>query len=86
MDKKEYSVKKRYQLYNILSWLGVAIALFGFFLEGSTKSVFTWVGLGFVVIAVIFRFTMVKCPECGNRLAQSKSIPDRCPECDKELH
>ena len=85
MEEKQFSAKKRYQIYNALAWLGVIVAMIGFFLDGTVKTALTWVGFGFVVIAIIFRFTMVKCPYCGNHLTESKTLPDKCPECHKEL-
>lgn len=85
MEEKTFSVKTRNKIYNAIAWAGVAIAVVGLALGDSIKTILTWVGLAFVVLAVIYRFTMVKCPYCGNRLMESKTIPDKCPECHKEL-
>lgn len=85
MEEKTFSAKTRNKIYNAIAWAGVVIAVVGYFLDGNIKSILTWGGLAFVVLAVAFRFTMVKCPYCGNRLTESKTIPDKCPECHKEL-
>ncbi len=86
MEEKSFSVVKRHRIYNIISWLGVIIAVVGYFLGGTGKAVLPWVGLALVVLAVIYRFTQVRCPHCGNHLTEGKSIPARCPECHKELN
>ena len=85
MEEKNFNVVTRHRIYNIGSWLGVIVAVIGYFLEGAPRQILPWVGLGIVILAVIFRFTMIKCPYCGHPLTQSKSLPDRCPQCDKEL-
>ena len=85
MNEKKYSVVKRYWFYNILSWLGVIVAVVGYFLSGALKQILPWVGLLMVIGAIVFRFTMVRCPHCGNLLTESKTIPDKCPKCGEEL-
>ena len=86
MEKKPYSVVNRHKFFNILSWLGVAIAVIGYFMEGTPKQILPWVGLSLVIVAVVLRFTAVRCPHCGHLLVESKKIPERCPKCDEELH
>lgn len=86
MEEKTYSVKCRQKIYSACSWLGVIVAVIGYFLGGTLKAVLPWVGLVLVALAVVYRFTMVRCPYCGNHLMESKTIPDKCPECHKELN
>lgn len=85
MEKKTYSVKTRYKIYNILAWLGLAIALVGCLLGGEIRTILTWIGIAFVTLAVIYRFTAVRCPHCGHLLTESKTMPDKCPKCQEEL-
>lgn len=86
MEEKTFSVVTRYRIYCVLSWAGVIIALAGYFMGGLVKQILPWVGLIMVLFAVIFRFTMIRCPHCGNPLTQSKHIPAECPQCHKELN
>ncbi len=86
MEEKTFSAKTRNKIYTAIAWAGVAITMAGYFMDGILKPILTWGGLGVVVLAGVFRFTMVKCPYCGNRLTESKTIPDKCPECHKELN
>ena len=86
MEEKVFSVKTRNKIYNICCWAGVAVALIGYFMTGIPKQVLPWVGMAMVALGVIYRVTMVRCPYCGNHLAESKTIPDKCPECHKELN
>ena len=85
MKEKNYNVVTRYRIYTVLSWLGVIVAVVGYFLDGSLHAVLPWVGLFLVIGAIVFRFTMVHCPHCGHLLTESKGIPHNCPKCDKEL-
>ena len=85
MEEKKFSVVTRKRNYTILSWVGVAVAVLGYFMDGAPHKFLPWVGLGILILAIIFRFTMIKCPYCGHPLTQSKSLPDKCPACDKEL-
>ena len=86
MEEQKYSVKTRARIYSALAWAGVIVAVIGYFLTGVPKQILPWVGLAMVVGAVIYRFTMIKCPHCGNMLTESKRIPDHCPECHQELN
>ena len=85
MEEKTFHVKTREKIYIGLGWLGVVVAVAGYFLGGVPKQVLPWVGLAMVIGAVVYRFTMVRCPYCGNHLTESKRVPDKCPECHKEL-
>lgn len=86
MEKKPYSVRARHSVYTLISWLGVIVAVVGFFWGAPLKQILPWVGLGVVAVAVVFRVIMVRCPYCGNHLTESKTIPAKCPECHKELN
>lgn len=86
MEKKTYSVVMRYRLFSALSWIGVVIAVVGYFMDGLPKQILPWIGLVTVIIAVVLRFTAVRCPHCGHLLTESKKIPAQCPKCDEELH
>ena len=86
MEEKKFSAKKRYRLYNIMVWLGTILAVAGFFMESRYHALLTWVGFGIVVLSIVFRFTMVRCPHCGDYLAGDKSIPDKCPKCKGEIN
>ena len=62
-------------------WVGALIALMA-------KMFGPWclvAGLSIAVIAGIYRYTMIRCPRCGHKLIDGKTIPARCPKCDQEL-
>lgn len=85
MEEKTYSVKNRHNAYTFFSWLGVIVAVAGYLLGGVPKAVLPWIGFALVALAVVYRIVFVRCPYCGNHLTESKRIPDKCPECHKEL-
>lgn len=45
-----------------------------------------WLGMAVVVVAAICRYSLIRCPHCGYKLAEGKTVPPRCPKCGEELH
>ena len=81
MGDKIFSVKTRFRIFVGMIWLGAGITLFsntfGRWLMG--------VGLVVVILAFVYRATMIRCPYCGHKLAGDNRIPDRCPLCGNQL-
>ena len=40
----------------------------------------------FFIAGIVYRFTMVKCPHCGDRLMGKKDLPDKCPNCGLDIN
>ena len=89
------SLKTRFLIYNIIMGLGIVCAaadiLFDL-MQGAQQ--ITWTPMVilaavFFVIAMVLRFTFVKCPHCGDNLMGHKKVPVQCPVCgtmsDKKL-
>ena len=81
MGKNFFTPKKLAQLCVMLIWVGALVALFA----NSVDRRLLWVGLAIAVVALILRTVIVRCPTCGTRLTDMKSVPDRCPHCGEKL-
>ena len=75
------NLRLRLKISVALVWIGALVAL-------SSKMLGTWalvLGLAIVVAASIYRYTMIRCPYCGFRMAEGKNIPPCCPSCGGEF-
>ncbi len=81
------SLKTRFAIFNVFIILGCIFAgidiAYDFATGVTNQNLPIMIILGFVclLIAVIIRFTLVKCPHCGDRLLGQKSAPYKCPVC-----
>lgn len=81
MSKKPVSLKKKLQISVAFVWIGTLIALL-------SKVLGAWcllAGLSIAVAAVAYRYTMIRCPHCGYKLAESRRVPACCPRCGESL-
>ena len=81
MSKKPIHPKTMLRLCITVLWIGAAIAL----LSRTLGPVWLWVGLGITLAGAIGRYSLVKCPHCGCKLNESKTIPSKCPNCQETL-
>lgn len=85
MKEKKIRVKTWFWIQTVLGWIGVGVSLVGFMMGGTPKQILPWVGLGLVGLSAIVRAVLVRCPYCGNHLL-GNSVPEKCPECHKEIN
>ena len=81
------SLKTRFLIYTLVMSLGVVCAAADILYDFATGNqntnlpVMIFLGIAFFVIAMILRFTFVKCPHCGDQLIGHKKAPAKCPVC-----
>jgi len=83
---KKLTVKQLARIQTVLYVLAAALAIASYLTEekGAPRPLL-WAGFAFIVLSIAWRFIFVKCPNCGNNLADSKTIPDVCPGCGYDL-
>lgn len=81
---KKLTVRQHAGIQTFWNILAVALVLPNFFLED--KPTWTiWLGIGCVIIGVVWRVIFIKCPHCGDGLTGSRIVPKTCPSCGKSL-
>lgn len=89
------SLKTRFLIFNafmILGALCAAVDIVYDFATGVTNQnlpIMIILAFVFFIAGMVIRFTLVKCPHCGDKLLGQKSVPVKCPVCgtlaDKKL-
>ena len=51
----------------------------------STRPLVRIIGMGLAAIGVLLRFTIVKCPACGDKFMGTQKVPETCPTCGEKL-
>ena len=74
-------VKTKVKISVAFVWIGALIAL----LSQNLGTWLLWVGLAIVVVAGVYRFTMIRCPHCGHKLLDGNTVPSKCPNCGDSL-
>ena len=64
----------------IVAGIGAKISEFG-----SLHPV-AWVGILMVAAGMLWRFLFIKCPHCGSKLYNVRSLPEYCPDCGGKLN
>ena len=84
---KKLSPKVHLYIANLLMSIGVIYNLVDMMICGiSLRLVPTLISIGLVAIGLVWRYTMVKCPHCGDRFKGiHKNLPDTCPNCNEPL-
>ena len=62
-------------------WFGALLAI----LSRTVGKWCLWLGMAVVVVAAICRYTLIRCPHCGYKLSEGKTVPPRCPHCGEAL-
>lgn len=81
------SLKTRFAIFNVFIILGCLFAgvdiAYDFATGVTNQDLPIMIILAFIclLIGVILRFTLVKCPHCGDRLLGQKNAPYKCPVC-----
>ena len=78
---KKVNLRLRLKVCVAFVWIGALVALLG----RALGSWCLWLGIGIALVATICRVTLIRCPYCGFRLAEGKSIPPCCPSCGGEF-
>ena len=83
---KKLTVKQLARIQTILYIVAAALAIASYLTEtkGAPRPLL-WAGLAFIALSIAVRFIFVKCPNCGDALSGSKTIPDICPACGYDL-
>lgn len=79
---KKPSLKTQVQICVSAVWLGALLAI----LSRNWGQWCLWLGLAIVVIAALCRYTLIRCPHCGHKLTEGKTLPKFCPNCKGELY
>ena len=80
MEKKP-NLRLRLKISVAFVWIGALVALLSKALGGWLL----WVGIGIACLAAVYRYTMIRCPHCGQPLVYGKTIPAKCPNCGEEI-
>ena len=78
---KKPSLKTQMRLCIGAVWAGALLAV----LSKNLGQWCLWLGLAIVVVAALCRYSLIRCPHCGYKLAEGKTIPKCCPNCKEEL-
>ena len=79
---KHISLKTQVNICVAFVWTGAVVAL----LSKVLGTWCLWVGIGIVAVAAVCRYSLIRCPHCGHKLTEGKTVPKRCPNCQEELH
>lgn len=83
---KKLTVKQLATIQKILYVLAAIAAIASYLTEmkGGPRPLLWAAGI-LIALSVAWRFIFVKCPNCGDTLSGSKTIPDTCPTCGFDL-
>ncbi len=83
---KKFTIKQLAQIQTVFYVMAAVFAIISYLTETEgTIRPFLWLAILFVVISVLWRTRLIRCPQCGDRLAASRKIPDTCPNCGFDL-
>lgn len=84
---KKLTPKVHMTIANVLMGAGVVYNLADMVINGMTlKWVPTIIAVALVAAGAVWRYTLVKCPHCGDKFKGIHSnLPDRCPNCNERL-
>ena len=83
---KKPSVKQLAQFQKLLYILAAIFTILSYFTEvKENPRPLLWVAGILLILSIVWRFVFIKCPDCGDTLANSKTIPDVCPNCGCDL-
>ena len=78
---KKLSLKAQVNICVAFVWIGALVALM-------SKFYGTWcllLGIAILLAAAVCRYSLIRCPHCGHKLTEGKTVPPRCPNCKGEL-
>ncbi len=78
---KKPSLNTQIKIYIGLVWLGALLAI----ASDAIGKWSLWAGMALVVIGAVCRYSLIRCPHCGFKLAGGQKVPPRCPACMEEL-
>ena len=78
---KKPSIHTKLKVSVAFVWIGAVIAL----LSQYSEKWLLWVGLVIVAAAAVYRFTQIRCPQCGQPVLDVKTNPGKCPHCGEAL-
>ena len=78
---KKVNLRLRLKISVAFVWVGALVAM----LSKALGTWALWLGITIVIAATAYRYTMIRCPYCGFRLAEGKNIPPCCPSCGGEF-
>lgn len=66
---------------------GLVLAVAGMILrqEGEGIHYFVWIAVALVIVSVLYKAMMLKCPHCGAFLPAKYKLPETCPACSKSV-
>ena len=84
---KKLTPKVNMTIANVLMGGGVVYNLIDMVVNGlELRWVPTIVSVVLVAAGAVWRYTMVKCPHCGDKFKDCQTkLPDRCPTCNERL-
>lgn len=84
---KKLTPKVHMTIANVLMGGGVVYNLIDMVVNGmDLRWVPTIVSVVLVAAGAVWRYTLVKCPYCGDKLKSFQTkLPDRCPTCNERL-
>lgn len=84
---KKLSPKTHMYIANILMFTAVVYNLVDMVINGlDIKLVPTLISIVVMAVGIVWRYTLVKCPHCGDKFKGiHKDLPNRCPNCNGRL-
>lgn len=84
---KKLTPKTHMTIANVLMGAGVVFDLGDMIINGMTLRLWpTVIAVSLVAAGAVWRYTMVKCPHCGDKFKGiHNKLPDRCPNCNGRL-
>ena len=84
---KKLTPKVHLSIANTLMCAAVVYNMVDMIVNGlDIKLIPTLISIVVMAVGVVWRYTMVKCPHCGDKFKGIHTkLPDRCPLCDGRL-
>ena len=84
---KKLTPKTHLTIANLLMGAAVVYNLVDMVINGlNIKWIPTLISIGVMAVGIVWRYTLVKCPHCGDKFKGiHNKLPDRCPNCNGRL-
>ena len=79
------NLKLHLWISHLIMIAGFVLAVAGMILrqEGEGIHYFVWIAVALVIVSVLYKAMMLKCPHCGAFLPAKYKLPEQCPACNQ---